>query len=463
MRLLSFLIMFCLSAATTLHALNVESEAGALASALGADRGVTALTVSGTADASDLFFIADSLPALTSLDISALEIVPYHGRKIKGSTAYPTATIPAGAFGGSHLEYVVLPQGVTIGEMAFASSGLRAVQLPAGSHVMAGSFADCRALTTVSIAPDVVLGADAFRNCTALATASLGGISSIPEGTFAGCTSLSTVNGTSGIKDIGKEAFARTSSLKSFSFPEGLAAIGVRAFAGSGLEEAGLPASVSEIGREAFFGCPGLRKVVLPASLATLGDYVFANSPVAGLTLPRNLKTIGRFALRSTALVAVDLPASLESIGDGAMEAMNELLAIDVSALEAVPATGEAVWAGVDVSGVKLYVGTDKAGFASAHQWQDFEIVSGSGSAEAPLAPESGVFASFSDGILTLVSAGADISRVLVYKISGERVLDMAPGAPSCVTDLRSLPAGSIIAVAAILTDGTRSIFKFAL
>lgn len=442
-------------------ALEIQCGAGTLASALAGNRDATSLTVSGTLDASDLFFIADSLPGLTQLDISGATIVPYHGKKIKGSPVHPAA-IPAGAFGGSKLKSISLPADISIGELAFASSGLKSITISGATRIGDAAFADCRELAETQLSADVRLGTYTFRNCTALKTVDLGGSVKVPDGTFAGCSALAELSGTENLAEIGSEAFLGTSALIEFPSSPRLARIGEYAFASSGIRELRLGENTTAIGKGAFFGCENLKEATLPSSLALMSDYMFAGCPLAALSIPSNLSEIGRFALKGTALVTVVLPSSLDAVGDGAMEDMQSLGSIDVRSLDAVPDTGADVWVGIDVSKVKLYVGADKAGFSNAPQWQDFDIDNDPGAVDSPLAP-SGLHVRFANGILTIASDGSNIEDVVIFKLSGTPVASFTPDSQVCIADLSHLDKGSILVVAATLADGTRSTIKIAL
>lgn len=463
-RLWAILTAALVLTASTAAAYELDCVPGSVASSLKGHRDIGTLTLSGSADASDLFFIADSLPVLAELDIRALSIAPYHGKRLKGHTVYPAATIPAGTFGGSKLQKIALPAGLTLGDMAFASSALRSVEIPEGTVALGdGVFADCRSLAEVTLRGDVKTGSHTFHNCVALAKANLGGVRSIADGAFAGCTALAAVEGLQRLEAIGDEAF-RGTALSALDLGEApLRSIGKHSFAASALAEVALPPTLATVGNGAFFGCPNLKKVIMPASLAAISDYMFTNSPVENLEIPRNAQSIGRYALKGSGLVAVVLPAALENIGDGAMEDMQVLRKVDATALSSVPSTGNAVWADVDVKNVKLYVGArNKADFENSPQWQDFDIVAVAASAEAP-AVSSSLRGMADGGIIILESDGSDIARLQIFKVSGEPVLDIAPDATRCTADLRRLPAGSIVVVAATLADGTRSILKFAL
>ena len=86
MRKLFFMLL--LAAITTLSglAVTVNNTSGQLASKVGSNLNITALTVTGTMDARDFVFITNSLPELTTLNLSGVTIEPYSS----GQTLYGT-------------------------------------------------------------------------------------------------------------------------------------------------------------------------------------------------------------------------------------------------------------------------------------------------------------------------------------------------------------------------------------
>ncbi|MDE6276656.1 MAG: hypothetical protein K2M06_00950, partial [Muribaculaceae bacterium] len=118
-----FSLLLAAGACLSSGAVNFNSEtAGSLRTAFTDPENVLVLTVSGRIDASDLFYIDNSMPALTSLDLSGAEIVAYHGKAQRGLTEYAANTIPAGTLAGAGFTSISLPSGagLVIGETAFA-------------------------------------------------------------------------------------------------------------------------------------------------------------------------------------------------------------------------------------------------------------------------------------------------------------------------------------------------------
>ena len=146
----TYLLLALVAAVWAAGAKTVECRPGELCKLVGQEFwNVADLTLTGTADASDLFFIGDRMPALEHLDMSALTITAYAGKPLRGSASYPSAAIPSGTFAGSRLREVLLPPGLDIGDMAFGNTQLVNIILPHSTRrVGLGAFAGCISLET---------------------------------------------------------------------------------------------------------------------------------------------------------------------------------------------------------------------------------------------------------------------------------------------------------------------------
>lgn len=153
----------------------LEVSPGSLGWSLAGERDITELVISGSIDARDIAFMADSLPSLRRLDVSdvAVEAFTAVGRPLFANEVYyPANVVPPMAFANCGIAEVVLPQGVTaIGEGAFAGCrALVSIDMPQSLAAIADyAFFDCRALTSVSTTAPVV-GSFAFARCAALQT-----------------------------------------------------------------------------------------------------------------------------------------------------------------------------------------------------------------------------------------------------------------------------------------------------
>lgn len=452
------------------------------------------LSLQGSIDASDLFFMARNMPSLTSLDLNDVEIVAYKGEAVGGQSSYPAGLIPTASFAGTRLRSLVLPShgSLTIGDAAFAGTDISSLTIP--SNVISagmGAFSSCPSLASVSLPGSLGAGTYLFAGCTSLAAVNLGGRTDIPDAMFSGCTALHKIEGATSVSEIGARAFLGCRSLEAFPFSPELKTIGDEAFARTGLAAAGLsacrglrsvgawtfaecpslvsvslPATLTEVGRGAFFDCASLAAISLPSSLRSLSDYVLKGGSALAQTpaLGESVESVGMYALKDVAAVeAVVLPSSLQYIGDGAMEGMIGLKAIYGGALAGVPATGTDVWRGVDKASVSLFVGPEVAdGFRAADQWCEFNIIAnptGIENTETTAGGASQVSARFDGTVLCIVSRGADISRLRLFDPAGRLIADL-PGASSSLSLDTSGFVSALFIAECTLADGTCGILK---
>lgn len=462
----TYLLLAFVAAVSAFGAKTVECRPGELCKLVGPEFWkVDDLTLTGSADASDLFFIGDRMSALERLDMSALTITAYAGKPLRGSASYPSAAIPSGTFAGSRLREVLLPPGLDIGDMAFGNTRLVSIAIPAGTRrVGLGAFAGCSALVNASLCGAARYDGYTFSGCRFMQRVSLNGLTIIPEAMFKDCQSLDEVDGDALVTEIGDEAFVNCTRLRGFSFGKALSGIGRKAFLYSGLENAAMGnAPADSIGAMAFMDCFDLRTVELPAQCTTVPDYAFANSGITGLLDLPGVEQLGRYCLAGDVSVSsVVLPQTLISLGDGAMAHMSHLENIFAGSLNSVPALGEDVFEGIDRPAVRLYAaaGMEDA-FRDADVWRDFEILTATENGVDPTTvPISRLRGRIESGNLVLAAEGADIVRVDVYNAAGLAVASCTPGADSCSMNLENAVSG-VVLVAATLSDGSSYSLKF--
>lgn len=481
----------CLGAAA--YGLEITTTAGGLKDAVG-DNAATAatLTVSGTLDASDLFFIDKSMPSLTTLDLGAAAIEAYSGAPVNGSASYAANTFPTGVFAGSQLQSIVFPaaDGLVIGDAAFAGSQLTEITIPATvSTVGAGAFAACPALASATLNATTTLGSHAFKGCTALAELHLGGAATLSESEFAGCTALDAIEGSEALTAIGANAFSGCTALGSFQFGASLTNIGEAAFMATAIADADLsataldsisawtfahndeltevkmPATVQSIGEGAFFDCRNLADIVWSDEVRSLGDYALKGaSGIEGeLQLPEALEEAGSYSLKGTSgIKSLTLPSSLTSLGDNAMEGMTGLTEIDGGTLDAVPALGSDVFAGINQSAVRLNVKSEMLdAFKNAAQWQEFDINDSQVGTIAPGAQAPSLRGSYTGDALRLIS-NVNIESVEIYSLAGELLGTARPGADACTVATDAIGAPAMIIVRVALDGGRTAALKLA-
>lgn len=200
------------------------------------------------------------------------------------------------------LERVEIPSTVTdIGEKTFYSCpALKEAIIRAGT-VKAGTFYNCRALTTLIISDNATLdasftvgntyaketletvkiergeiGISAFNSCPNLTTVELGnGVTSVGDNAFSKCTALTSVNIGDGVTSIGKNAFNGCTALTNANIGSG--AIGANAFQDcSRLANVTLGDGVTSIGANAFLRCTALTSMNIGSSVKTIESYAFS-------------------------------------------------------------------------------------------------------------------------------------------------------------------------------------------
>ena len=184
------------------------------------------------------------------------------------------------AFGGTNLQSVDIPEGVTeIGVAGFATCpNLSNINLPSTLKTIGdGAFIECKNLSVVNFAENSQLQticSQAFRGCNSLTNISLpASLKTIDTLAFAECEKLAVIN------------FAKNSQLQTINY---------QAFSMTGITEIVFPASVEHIGTYAF-AFTLLQKVSFEqgSKLYYLGDYPFLLcSELTELTLPSSLTQI---------------------------------------------------------------------------------------------------------------------------------------------------------------------------
>ena len=279
------------------------------------------------------------------------------------------------------LERVEIPSTVTdIGERTFYSCpALKEAIIRAGT-VKAGTFYNCRALTTLIISDNATLdasftagyskstlntvkigkgeiGTSAFNGCPNLTTVELGsGVTSVGDNAFSKCTALTSVNIGDGVTSIGKSAFNGCTSLTNANIGSG--AIGESAFNGcTSLANVTLGNGVTQIGKNAFIRCAQIPSITIGSGVTSIGsgafngctaltnanigsgaigDSAFSNcTNLTTVTLGDGVTSIGRNAfLKCKALTSMNIGSSVKTIESYAFSACSSLSEVTISAAQ---------------------------------------------------------------------------------------------------------------------------------
>lgn len=240
------------------------------------------------------------------------------------------------------LERVEIPSTVTdIGEKTFYSCpALKEAIIRAGT-VKAGTFYNCRALTTLIISDNATLDAS-FTAANAYAKETLETVKiekgEIGDNAFSNCKNLTTVELGGGVTSIGKSAFFKCTQLSSIAIGSGVASIGTSAFSGcTALTNANIGSGA--IGDNAFQDCKSLTDVTLGDGVTSIGRNAFLRCTVlTAIKIGSSVRTIESFAFSGCeALKEVTISAA--QIGNQAFRSASALKKVTLGdGVEAIPA-----------------------------------------------------------------------------------------------------------------------------
>ena len=235
-----------------------------------------------------------------------------------------------GAFSGSGLQEVVLPESLTtLGAGAFSDSNLKSVTIPDGvTTMLANVFAGCKNLRQVTLGRGIKKAGDGiFQGCGLLAEVEIPPSLTNLGGVFKKCTGLVRVTIPDSVKEIGGTAFAGCRSLREVTFGRKVTKIGSEAFSGcTSLKEAALPDGVTEIGWHAFDRCTSLVKATFGRKVTKIGSGAFADcTALKEAALPDSVTEIeGAAFKRCTSLATATISAGV--IGEAAFSGCTALV-----------------------------------------------------------------------------------------------------------------------------------------
>lgn len=326
----------------------IESEAGKLKEAITAAkkdfRKLQNLKITGEINASDFYFMRDSMDVLQSLNLKEVRCLQgqFGGRGggfPNGSWEYEDDIIPESAFNEkSSLLRIVLPDKLNkIGDCAFRNCNYLtgSINIPEGvTHIGASAFLWDNALTGSLTLPSTLeyIGGGgavdiggAFDGCRFSCELKL------PDNLkYIGHHAFLDNNGFYGnlrlpenLKFIGDGAFGNCKNLTgNLKIPQGVTSISQGAFQGTGLNGTlQLHDGIIGIMNDVFAGVPLKGELVLPKNLTSIGERAFEGCDFSGeLKLPKNLVSIGQkaFAYNWRLMGVLEFPEGIQSIGAGA-------------------------------------------------------------------------------------------------------------------------------------------------
>lgn len=237
----------------------------------------------------------------------------------------------------SYFSYTV-PEGIThiCGEaIDQVENKLTTIVLPSSlTTIESSAFANAIALEYLTLPPSVTeIGYGAFENCTALRDLDVpAGVTEIKANTFSGCTSLQSIWLPEHITSVGGWAFYGCSSLRSISLPQATYIGDMAFYYCTSLTELSLP-KAEYLGNGAFIGCAALTTLTIP-NVTEAGSDVFEGC--TKLTGP--LYTQKLFLFMNTAYQgAYTVPEGIEAINHSAFKNCTGLTGIALpSSLRAI-------------------------------------------------------------------------------------------------------------------------------
>lgn len=221
--------------------------------------------------------------------------------------------IASGAFWNSHIESLVLNEGLeVIGLQAFSGSQkLASVVFPASlKEIGAHAFEDCVALTEVDLSKTALqeISSNAFRETGLKKVALPASLKKIGSQAFLG-THLEEVVFSVELQEIDDEAFRGVLELTSVTLPNNIQRIGYQAFSDCALlgkvayvGEMKVANCIVEIG--AFQNCISLTSFACPQSLSEMQGWTFVGcEKLKEIILPKSVKKVGEQALRTNSIV----------------------------------------------------------------------------------------------------------------------------------------------------------------
>ena len=293
------------------------------------------LKISGKINASDFFFMRDSMEILKAINLKESEIVK--------EKSYLANEIPDAAFKNkTSLVYFVFPEHVTkiCNYDAFAYTSLSGALIIPDDVIEIGysAFAETN-ISSLQLPNNLkVLGSNVFRNCSSLA-----GPLSLPESLesignycFSGCSMLDdNLVLPSKLKKIEKYCFELCAFTGDLTIPEGVTDIGNRAFYRCNFDgQLTLPAGLKSIGEETFTECSFQGEVVIPKYVNTIRTRAFNLNQFTSINFEEGSEVIkieiDAFASNSSLSEPIVLPVGLMTIGERAFSGCNNLPAVTI-------------------------------------------------------------------------------------------------------------------------------------
>lgn len=248
-----------------------------------------------------------------------------------------TSAISGDSFTGSSVKEITVPQEnshiKSVDSVLFNKSGSdllvylcnkeeTSYALPAGTKkICENAFNGAHALTSVDLSSVTTIGDSAFAFSGLKSVTLPDTVTSFGEMVFWSCGSLEYVDFGSGVKSLGYSTCVDCTSLKEIDFGA-VTKLYNRAFYNSGIEDLVLPASLKETGVGAFADCTELESVTAKGLNIVAYQTFMDDTALSNVTLNEGLKTIYGYALSGcSSLRSLTIPKSCTFVHETAVPA----------------------------------------------------------------------------------------------------------------------------------------------
>jgi hypothetical protein len=209
-----------------------------------------------------------------------------------------------GAFQGSQLNSVTIPEGVTVvGNFAFYFSRIKTITFPStlkeiGANAFGLGVLGFGGVPVVLPNGLNAIGQDAFFACDIAEIVIPDSVTTIGIGAFRNCSSLKVAELGRGLIDLPGRVFEKCEFLHRVFFKEGLKTIGANCFDATNIAEIEFPSTLTSIGDQAFgFGTSAsingghIRRAIFKGNAPTIGTNTFAGQSSEFVVNYRNTAT----------------------------------------------------------------------------------------------------------------------------------------------------------------------------
>jgi hypothetical protein len=397
--------------------------------------------------------------------VTAIDKEAFYMQKSMHTVILPTTveTVDSGAFCGSSLQNIVMPNVKHInyyafentrslshadlpscltylGDMAFLGSALTEVDIPAGVAVLPYmAFWNCpltkitlheglQVIKQMAFSPeqiDSLVFPGSLREIAALNA----GFVYTDDTNY--CRYVEFLGGTDPL-ELGDNCFLGFTHLETLILSDNITRIGEHCFELAGMQQVVIPSLIDTIPDRCFSGCSNLRNVVLPSQLTTIDKFAFNSTPMlTHITIPASVTFIGRGAFQSGSgqgLQVLDIYCEVPPT----LEGSSPYFAFDKQ---------DTVYVHVPCGMTTAY--QNAPGWNSYDNFIYEECV---GVEERELA-EFKIYPNPADEVLYVELSGAGVQSVVLYDLQGRAITGVCDTPQQGITaiNVRNVPAGVYI------------------